>query len=371
MITDRLFNAANKLNNYNVIIGDIDLVKETILSVEVSYKNNTPVVLGKIIINDLYDLSMLQKWRDVGVQISYIDIFEVEVSKVFTILSVTEQYDDQFKKVFVIELQDIFSYTLEHSYLSKSFNVDLTTALNTYLTRLGIDALDNLTLNLTSVGSVYPFAVPKNMSNLQFFLMEFYKHGFTFYQDKSNVYVRSLTDLDPTGLPSNGLFLNETDNQLYKNKIIDIISSLNNRVNILPKTRSLAYDFNTKSMLKDDTNDPTLYSLNTDSFNLQGTDGERDVYQQHSDFGQHKLMMKDSFMDQSDIEIIVNGYAKNDLNQIYELRLKGNVSSSDSQSKGNLVMNGYYISTEVTDKIVGDTMVQKIALNRADLTSIA
>ena len=78
--------------------------------------------------------------------------------------------------------------------------------------------------------------------------------------------------------------------------------------------------------------------------------------------------MKDAFLSRANIEIVVNGYAQNDLNQIYELQLKGNKSTSDGQSKGNLIIGGKYVSYKLIDKIVADTMVQKIMLYRADLT---
>lgn len=370
MISDRLFSVSNKLKNYDVKVGEVELFNETILSVEVSYKNNTPVVFGKLIFNDIYDMNLIHVWRDVGVHISYIDVFDVQVSKNFTILSVTEQYDNMFKKVFVLELQDNFSYELENSYLSKGFNSDPTLALKEFITELEIGEIEGSSLEFTNVGSAYNFVVPKNISNLEFFLHEFYKHGYTFYQDKYNVCVKSLSDLSPETLPDNGLFMNETNNQLYKNKIIDIMSSFNNRISILPKTRSLGYDFNSKNMSSEIDNDMTQYFLNSDPFNIQNTHGYRDVRQQHLDFNQHNLMMKKSFLDQAEIEMIVNGYCNNDLNQVYELKLKGNVATTDTQSKGNLIMNGYYISNKVTDKIVGDSMVQKISLHRSDLTSL-
>jgi len=369
MINDRLFNKANKLQDYHVFIDDVDLIKETIISVEVSYKNNTPIVYSKVIFNDIYDMNLLRTWRNIEVQISYIDIFDESINKKFVILNVTEQYDDSFKKVLVLELQDKFSYVLENSYISKSFNDNPTSAFLAYAKELEIDAISDLTLETTNVESTYNFVVPNNESNLSFFIKELYKHGYTFYQNKTSICVKSLSDLAPEILPVNGLYLNETNNQLYQNKIISLISSLNNRSNILPKTRSVSFNSNTKSLEFGEDNDMTQYFLNSDPFDLQDSNGVRDVTQPHLDFNQHNLMMKESFLDQAEVEMIVNGYVKNDINQVYELQLKGNLATANTQASGNLVMNGYYVCNKITDKIVGDSLLQKVSLHRSDLTS--
>lgn len=365
MSVEQIFNAANKLKNYDVTIDDVSLIKECIVSVEISYVNNTPEVIARLLFNDLYDMNLLRTWRDCEVNVSYIDVYDKAVSKDFVITNVTEKYSTENEKLFVIDMQDKFSYTLDNSFLSKGFKTNPLTALQEYISYFEFEDetfLSEFTEN-------YNFTVPKNMSNLKFFLSEFSRYGYTFYQDKSGICVKSLTDLLPESLVFNGLYLNETDNQLYKNKIISLKSSLNNRGYILPQTRSLYYDLYNKNIIHYTDNDNDKYSINTDSFNLQSTDGFKDVCQSRESDGKQTLFLKESFMRQSELEMVVNGYSSNDINQQYQIHLRGNKSTSDSQAKGNLIVNGYYISNEVTDKIVGDTLIQQIKLGRSDLTS--
>ena len=169
-------------------------------------------------------------------------------------------------------------------------------------------------------------------------------------------------------------FTNETDNPLYKNKIYEMQAQFLKRKNIIPLTKTLAYNFNTKVMDFTSENDNSIYDLADGDFNLQGSisnnelNGYKYFIQQHLNFDEHDKKLKESYINAVNIEIITNGYIKNDINQLYELELRGNISTSDSQSKGNTILNGNYIGSIIIDKIIGDNMIQKIYLKRSDLT---
>jgi hypothetical protein len=113
--------------------------------------------------------------------------------------------------------------------------------------------------------------------------------------------------------------------------------------------------------------------MNDDEFNLQTASvgahiGKRTITQPYLDFSLHRQILKNSFLKQSELEMAVNGFVKNDINQIYELVLKGNIGNSESEIKGNMINNGKYICNTIIDKILGDSFVQKIYLHRADMT---
>lgn len=372
--SDKILNAANKLKSYSVKIGSIDLIKEVITSVEMSFRNDTPIVLGRLVIDDLYDMNSQHVWRDVTVTVFYMDIYDKYVDMEFCITELKEVYDDSYKKNYVLELQDRFSYVLGHSYLTKSFNADPVTALKKYIDELG---LSHYKTDFDTISSSSEMVVPAHIDNLTFFMGEFYRLGYSFYQTKEKIVVKHLDKLKPKLLPENDPgkpYKNETDNQLYKNKITAMKTFFMKRDAILPITKSVAYNPGAKIMVSSVDNDNSAYYLSDDPHNLQsvtqggGFHGTRMITQSHMNFDQHRLILKDSFVRQSDVEIVVNGYVKNDLNQIYELELKGNQAGAVQQSKGNTVINGKYISNTVMDKIVGDAIVQKIHLSRADLT---
>lgn len=360
----KLFNAANKLNDYTITIGDIELIKEVIISVEIAYTNSTPKILSKIIIDDLYDLNLQQEWHNSTVEIKYTDIFKTETTHDFVILNIVEKSDIKNDKFFIINLQDKFSYTLEHSFISKSFKTNIITCINKYIEQLNLE----YTTDFSTSSNSYNFVIPNHINNLDAFLIEICKKGYSFYQTRDLIVIKSIADLLPSKLTYNGLYKDETDNQLYMNKIIEMTNVFNDRDSVPPITRALAYNLLTKTITSLKSNEITNYVLNTDSTNPQDTSGERYLYQIHTDFNQNTKEMKDDFFSRAEIEIVINGYNKNDLNQIYELELKGNKASPDLHSKGNQIINGKYISTKIIDKIVSDSMIQKITLSRADIT---
>lgn len=372
--SDKVLNAGNKLKSYSIKIGNIDLVKEVISSIEISFRNDTPVVLGRVVFDDLYDMNSQVVWRDVSVKVFYMDMFDKSIDMEFYITEVKEVYDESFKKNYVLELQDKFSYTLGHSYLSKSFKADPVTALKKYIDEL---KLSSYKTDFDSISSSSELVIPCHVDNLTFFLGEFYRRGYSFYQTKEKIIVKHIDKLKPKSLPENDPgkpYKNETDNQLYKNKITAMKTFFLRRDAIPAVTKSIAYNPATKTMASSADNDNSAYYLSDDGFNLQnvtqggGFRGTKVITQSHLNFDQHRLVLKDSFVRQSEVEIVVNGYVKNDVNQIYELELKGNQAGGEQQAKGNTVIAGKYVSNTVMDKIVGDAIVQKIHLSRADLT---
>jgi len=371
---DRVLNAGTKLKSYSVKIGNINLIKETISSLELSFRNDTPVILGRLIIDDLYDMNSQIIWKDISVNVFYMDVFDKLFSNDFYVIGISETYDEQYKKKFVLDLQDKFSYTLQNSYLSKSFKSDIITALKAYITEL---KLSSYKTDFDDIKTVQEFVIPKNIDNLSFFIMELTKCGYVFYQTKEKIVIKHISNIEPKKLIENDPgkpFKNETSNQLYKNRISGIRTFFLKRKSIPPITKSIAYNPEKKVMGLSSDNDNSVYYLSDDPLNLQkistggGYNGTKEIYQVHLNFDEHKLHLREAFMRQSEIEIIVNGYIKNDVNQIYELDLKGNSSGSEQQAKGNTVINGKYISNTVMDKLVGDSLIQKIHLYRADLT---
>lgn len=371
-----LFHNGNELKKVKVEFNGEEISNPMLTSIEIRYKHNTPKILGKLVINDLIDINVHWKWRELTIKIFYMDLFDKTVCKEYRILDVKEAQDDQDKKIFVLEIQDKFSYILENSYLSKSFNGTVTDALQEYCTELGIDSFPWAELEINPCETSGEFTVPKHINNLEWFLETFRKCGFYFWQDKKKVIVKSLEELSPNMLPPNNEspndYRNEIGNQMYQNKIIDFKPEYNVKKDQRPTQRSMWYNPELKYVeYKDDkvpTNDNSYLYNNDDTFNLQvDTKGQRDLVQHHMDFQEHKQDLRDSFMDESRLQMMVSGYEKNDLYQVYKLKLKGNYGSVESQNIGNHVVQGFYVSYSIVEKIMNLHMIQNIYLHRADL----
>lgn len=358
-------NAANKLKSYSVKIGSVDLIPETIISLEISHSNKDVIVPGTLVIDDLYDIALLEDLNVIDVEVVYTDIYDKTFEKTFVILKISEFETSKNTKMLSIDLQDKFSYTLETSFYSKSFTGTAIDALKSYLEHLQLKEV--LINDLTSIEEVVQFTIPQDQNNLISLQNEFRKLGCYFFQNRDSIVIKKLSEMDFSTLPLNGLYIQQTDNQLYKNIIHDIYVDQANKTNTPPKSRSLAFDIKSKKMVYMETGDPKLYKIDSNNDNyLQSENGQVDVYQTTLNFDQNEYNIREKFVSQNSCIIAVNGYIDNGVNQIYDLRIAGNKSSSKLIADGDLNLNGKWVSTKVVDKIVGDSLVQKITLNRSD-----
>lgn len=370
MNTSNIFNAANKLQSYRVSINDFVLEEETIISAEISYSRSSVRLDGQLIFKDMSDINSQIDWKESEVIISYTDIFSGNVEKTFRVMGIAEDFTNKKEKIVTLKILDKFSYIMSTSFLQKGFSDTVINAFKSYVSYLGLSKFVD---DIPSGGTPYEFVVPSYTDNLSFFEAELSKSGLQIFQTKKGVAIKHFDALIPSSLEENDPdfdFTNQTDNQLYKNKIYDIIPSHTIRSNVPSKRLCIAYDPETKTTKRKTANNPSIFALNEVQANLQENNGYEIVRQQHLNFDQHKLEMLENFMSVNVMMIVVNGYEKNDVNQIYVLDLYGNKGYVDGQSNGNVLLNGKWVSKKVTDKLVGDSLVQKIELCRSDFPGI-
>lgn len=363
-----LNNGVSELNSLKIDIGDFSVNEDELVSLEISYEGNTPVVLATLIFKDTYNFNELQDWKDCEVYVKIVDNSKKDIEKRFIITNISEQENEKKEKTFFLELQDKFSYTFEKSFHAYSFNSNPKEAITKYTSILKLEDFD---IDVGDISETFDFVIPANKNNLESFLSEFKKHGFTFYQTKSGIFIKSVDDLLPSNLPSNDdeqmFFTDETANKLFINRIHNSTKQFMRRNSTPPKSRACAYDIATKTMKKYEKNDVEDFLMNDESVNLQEDLGSTFVYQQHLNFENHRLDMRDSFMNQNQIDIVVNGFIKNEIHQIYDLKFIGNKSTVKGMKNGNTIVSGKYISTRVVDKIIKKSFVQKIILKRVDM----
>lgn len=357
----------NKLREFKVTINRAELLKESIKTIEMVYANTRPSVLGCIVIDDIYDLHSNIQWDSATVEVSYIDTFGEFFTKYFYVTDVNEDKGTMGGRVLALKIQDIFSHTLATTHISKGYNVDLVSALNLLSNEVSINRIPNFEYDYSSFkGSSNPIVLSKNVNALDYFTKEFYRVGYTFYQDKSGIHVKGLNDLIPNTLPYNGIFSDRAENEYYMNKIIESNIIANNTDAAGTPYRSSYFDPRTKSIVRD-TNIPTESTrLNAVSKNLITGNSNKEVVQSRGTFEERELDLKRRLMDQTVIEISVSGYIKNDLNQIYELDLNGFKGLSKTQIEGNAVINGNYVSKQISEMIINDGLIQKITIHRSD-----
>ena len=371
--TGKLFDVVGKLKTFGVKIGDLDLIKETIVTAEITFRNDVPVLLARLIITDVLDMNNQVIWRNIPVKIYYVDFYDKILDLEFYITNISEGYTEDFKKTYIIDLQDKFSHVLSTSYLSKSFNTDIISAINSYITEL---KLTSFKTEFESSSETSAFTVPKNINNLQFFMTELFKRGYSFYRTRNAIVIKHLSNLIPSKLSMNSdekmPYMTKSSNQFYKNKISAVTVQFNKRDITPPITKSIAYNPVTKNIDYNDDNDNSYYYLGNDIVNLQNTlagsfKGKLEITQPHLNFDMHKLLMKTSFMHGTEIEIVIPGFNSNEVNQIYKIEISGNKATAESQTSGNMIISGKYICNTIMDKLMGDTLIQKIHLYRTDM----
>ena len=366
---NQLIHPGNKLDKYSITIGEIELIEESIYDVEIAFNGNSPIVYGKVLFHDLIDINSQLDWYNSNVIINYTDIFGENYEIEFVILNIKNHYSHKNDKVLELYLQDKLSFLLNKSYLSKGYSSNPITALSDYIEKLGFESSE---INLSTILDNYNFVIPNNISNLNWFLFEFNKHGLKFYKDKNGLNIQSLDDLNPASLTNNGndIFTNQSPNQMYYKTIYDFLLEYNNRKKILPYIKTLGFNIETKTFDLNNTNNNSDYILNSNPFNLQELYqnlGYQNIVQQHLNFDQHLLFLKDSYLKQAEMKIVTNGSITNDLYQIYELDFKGNQGSAESLNEGDNILNGKYISLGLSDKFLFGSYIQQIQLVRVNM----
>lgn len=356
----------NKLQNLEVIIADIEIQNETINSIEFAYDNTRPIIRGQIFFEDLYDMNMITNWSEAKIKITYIDALDEMFMRTFNVVGVQEDKSGLGRKSLIITFVDEFSFALANSYISRSFRVPLNRAILQIAKDLGVSELDQIDFDFSDVPFLRPYMTVKNSNSLTYFTRELYRRGFTFYQTKKGIHIKSFDDLIPKDLELNGVFKDDPDNQLYSNKILESNIIQNNRYMAEPDSAAVAYDANKKEVIKIDDDILDSLRLNSEPVKLNKTKTRKEYTQPQMGALERKLDLKRNYMDQNILQIYVSGYIKNDLNQIYDTLFKGNVSFAESQQRGDESIQGKYVSKQIQEKIIKGSYVQMITLHRAD-----
>jgi hypothetical protein len=364
MIRKSPHNPSNLARAYNITIGTYTLKKEYEFGMlDFLYDLKSPVITGRLIINDIFDIARYVDFKTDIVNVSYIDIFDGSVSMDFIVRRVEEKEHERNQRGIVLTLQDVFSYKLSKSFFSKSFFSNPTKAISTYIDELG---LNKYKTNIEKSDLAYEMVIPSHVDNLTSFLREFDKIGYCFYQTKSEIVIKKSDSLTPRNLLVNGQYFDKNEDQYHTNLIHDIKIERNSRRFLKPKTKAIAFDINTKQMSSVEHNTISELAMNNVVENIQDDLDLKTIYQTHTNFDEHKKRMRGSFIQTNTVMVTINGYAKNDLNQIYALKLSGIKTAEETIIDGNGVVSGNYISTAIAEKIMYDHITQTITLVRAD-----
>ena len=351
------------------------LISEELMTFDCKFTRHEPSVYGNLIIHDKGDISNQIDLKTGTVTVYYVDNFDSIFYRTFKIVNIEESYNNRNSKIYNFKLRDSISYFLDNLYISRSFTGSRSSAISSIISEYKLTDLltsTKLAFEKEDDGITGNLVLNKNLSVLDFFEKEFNRIGFSFFQNKSGLYIKNKDNLLPEKLPLiNGVFSQIATNQLYKNKIYEFsnIPAQKEELDKTPKQNAYYYDIATKQMVPITDNIDTLQSgltMNKSSEDIQETVGYRATFQNRMDNLQQKNDIRERYLHLSKSKIVVNGYVDNDINKIIEMELLGNKSYAIAQSEGNVVSSGKYIILSVIDKIIGDKMLQLIEVGRSD-----
>lgn len=358
----------------------VKLPREYVPTFESFFKRHSPSVYGMLLYIDRLDLTKQIDIKTASLKVYYTDLFDKMFYRTYKIINVNEMKSSNDLKMFEFKLRDTVSYFLDNLYISKSFTGSRVSALKQIFSENNLESyLSPTKLKFETEDDVIigNLVLNKNLSVLDFFEKEFHRIGYSFYQDKSGVYVKNKENLFPGKVPEiKDAFSQRITNQLYKNKIYELVTIPANKEEIdkQPKQESYYYDIESRQMKKISANIDSLQkqiSLNKDNSDIQETVGFKAKFQNRYDASQQKTDILEQFLRLSVSKIVVNGYVDNDINKVVELELLGEKGNTKSHLTGDVVSSGKYIILSVIDKIIGDKMIQMLEVGRSDTGKVS
>jgi len=383
MSIEKIFNHVTILKHLSIKIDDVEINPTEIVTAEIKTSFFDFGVRGSIKIKDSFDLNNNKDQpfnNDNTISISARDFLKNQFYRTFKITKITSGLFGERMKIFDVEFIDEITYKLMNTYISRSFTDTPVNAFKEYLTHIGIDDLiasNRMEYDIVDSSTSHSFVVPQDISALEFFTKFLKQENIRFWQDRNKFYIKEI-DISsvPPLLKPDGTDLhysNDVLNNEYVFKIHDFNMHNNSslEINLLkPIEKTFRYDGNKEII--DITNNltevtPTLALNNIDTTNYQETSGEKYKTQGHFTQGNQDYDVFDILIHNNNLDIVVPGtFLYSNVGTIVNISLKGNHLYSSSQLQGDSLVNGKYFVAEVSDRIVGDKIINKLELCRLD-----
>lgn len=333
-----------------------DVPIEFIQSFQINFSSCSLKVTGSMLIDDYALINSFIQLRDCLVLIKYRDIFGNETNETFQITAANHIFYGTGNRGYDIEFQEYSSWLLENSYLGRSYSSgDLQIVLGDFLKELKYEKPIIGSLKFDS-----PLVVPKHINNLKFFEDEIFRMGGCFWRDRTGIRLSSHNDLQFSKLKRSEPFFNNSLNQHYKNRILELELNELTRGNVNPKIETMDFQSGELQYLKNDTFDISSYSTGN-SKDILDTIGRKPVYQRLS---KHDEMIRREMLTHNGMNIIVPGYCDREVNTVQDVRISGNKLNSTTVIEGDTVNSGDYLVSQIQDRFLNGQLLQKLFLRR-------
>lgn len=369
-------------------IDNFVILKDEIASLEVKYNFFDFKIVGKIKFKDSFDMAnagLAKISNDNKLTISAMDKGDTKTFRTFRIVNSNVVIANERTKVYDIDFQDEISWILQNTFTTVPITGSPVKALVKYLNSgacADVLVSDKIKIDYTDTAMKRTLTAPQNQNILEFLTYALRKDNIRLYQDRTTIYIKEVKPAeystvinDETG--TDLVFSNDVQDNLYLFKIHDFMDLKNNteKVNKLSPVIKVNSSTSPKGQstvtisLTDFFKDLQLNDMELGS--IQFTTGEKLETSEELAVGWQKAKLFETFMLNQQMFIAVKGtYKYSNIGTIISTKMKGSVASNEGTLEGDRLTSGNYFVFGVSDRYLGDKMIQRLHLGRLDAQKV-
>lgn len=371
-----------------VKIDDFVILQDEIASLEVKYSFFDFRIKGKIKFKDSFDMSsggLVKISNDNKLTISAMDRGETKSFRTYRVVSANSIIINDRTKVYDIDFQDEISWTLENTFENATISGSPVRVMINYLKSDKCQAViksDKLTIKYLDTSPNKTFTIPKNKNVLDFMVYMLRKDNIRIYQDRNSIHIKevkpsSIASVQNEETGNDLVFSNDVPDNMYLFKIHDFQDLKNDTSSVNKLSPIIKVNSSTSSKgistvtisLPDFFKDLQLNDMELG--NIQLTSGEKLETSEELAVGWQKAKLFDTFMLNQQMFIAVKGTFKySNVGTIITTKMKGAISAADTNLEGDRLTSGKYLVLGVSDRFLGDKLIQRLYLGRLDAQKV-
>jgi hypothetical protein len=371
-----------------VKIDDFVVLQDEIASLEVKHDFFDFRIKGKIKFKDSFDMAnagLVKISNDNKMTISIMDRGDTKSFRTYRVVNSNIINLNDRIKMYDIDFQDEISWILEHTFENATWEGSAVNAIKTYLNSDKVKAIiksDKLTVKTVDTATNRTFTIPKNENILDFLTMMLRKDNIRMYQDRNGIYIKevkpsALTPLKNDETGNDLVFTNDVPENMYLFKIHEFKDFKNDTktVNEIAPIVKINSSTSPKSIstvtisLTEFFKDLQLNDMDLGSIQL--TTGEKLETSEELAVGWQKAKLFDTFIANQQMYIAIKGTLKySNIGTVITTKMKGSVTGNDTNLEGDRLTSGRYFVLGVSDRYLGDKLIQRLHLGRLDAQKV-
>ena len=371
-----------------VKIDDFVVLQDEIASLEVKHDFFDFRIKGKIKFKDSFDMAnsgLVKISNDNKMTISVMDRGGTKSFRTYRVVNSNVINLNDRIKLYDIDFQDEISWILEHTFTNSTIDGSAVAAMLHYLDGAKVKAViksDKLKIEFKDTSTSRTFTIPKNENVLDFLTMMLRKDNIRMYQDRNGIYIKEVKPSTFTPIKNDEtgndlVFTNDVPENMYLFKIHEFKDFKNDTktVNEIAPIVKINSSTSPKSIstvtisLTEFFKDLQLNDMDLGSIQL--TTGEKLETSEELAVGWQKAKLFDTFMANQQMYIAIKGTFKySNIGTVITTKMKGSVTGNDTNLEGDRLTSGRYFVLGVSDRYLGDKLIQRLHLGRLDAQKV-